>query len=83
MDQNVPESRNGPPVNLGMLGSQMVADPLCGFSKGLEIAQHSVLNQFRPAKGVFTTLAILVYAPDAIKDVMDIEAVVLHNGIAS
>lgn len=61
----------------------MVADPLCGFSKGLEIAQYSVLNHFRPEKGCFGALAIPVYSPDAIEDVMDIKVVVFHKGIAS
>jgi hypothetical protein len=83
MDQHVSESRNGPPVNLGMKGLQLIADPLSGFGEGLEIAQNRVLNQFRLAKSLLTVLAIPFYAADAIDDVMDIKAVVPHKGIAS
>ena len=83
VDQNVPEARNSPPVNLGMKGLQMVADPLGGFGEGVEIAQNSVLNQFRPAKSIFATLAIPIYAPDASQDVIDVEAVIPHKRIAS
>jgi len=61
----------------------MIADPLSGFREGLEIAQNSVLNQFRLLKSILTVLAILFYAPDAIENVIDIQAVVLHKGIAS
>ena len=61
----------------------MIADPLSGFGEGLEIAQNSILNQFRLAKSILTVLAIPIYAPDAIEDVMDVEAVVPHKGIAS
>jgi len=83
VDQNVPESRNGAPVNLGMEGFQTIADPLGGFGERLEIAQNRVLNQFRLAKGLSTVLAIPTYAPDTIEDMMDVEAVFLHKGIAS
>jgi hypothetical protein len=83
MDQDVSESRDGPPVNLGMKGSQTITSPLGGFGEGLEVPQNSVLNQFRLAKGVLTALAIPVDTPDAIEDVLDIEPVVLHKEIAS
>src|SRR5450759_4689296 len=73
MDQNVSETRNCPPVNLGMKGLQMIADPLSGFGEGLEIAQNSVLNQFRRAKSILTVLAIKIYAPDAIEDDVEVE----------
>jgi hypothetical protein len=66
-----------------MTGFQTIADPLCGFTERLEIAQNSVLNQFRAAKGRLAVLTILVDVPDAIEDVMDINAVVLHKGTAS
>jgi hypothetical protein len=49
----------------------------------LEITQHRVLNQFRPAKRLFAPLAIALYALDAFENVMDINPVVLHKGIAS
>jgi len=83
MDQNVSEARNRTPVNLGMKGFQMTADPLRGFAERLEIAQNGVLHEFRPAKGCLGILTILIDAPDAIEDVMDIKAVVFHNGTAS
>ena len=83
MDQNVSESRDGPPVNLGMKGSQTIAGPLGGFGEGLEVPQNSVLNQLRLAKGVLTALAIPVDTPDAIEDVLVIEPVVLHKETAS
>src|ERR1022692_3196979 len=83
MDQNVSESRNGPPVNLGMKRSQAIADPLRGLGKGLEIAQNRILNHFRLAKGLLAALAIPIYALDAFEDVMNIKAVVLHKGTAS
>jgi hypothetical protein len=50
MNQDIPESGNGPPVNLGMTGLQVIADPLRGFGEGLEIAQNRVLNQVRLTK---------------------------------
>ena len=83
MDKNISESSNGPPVNFGMPGLEVIADALGGFGQGLEIAQDGVLNQFRLAKSSLAVLALLVYAPNTIEDVMDVEAVVLHNGIAS
>jgi hypothetical protein len=49
----------------------------------LEIAQYSVLNEFRLPKGVLTVLAIATNAVNAIEDMMDVEAVVPHRGIAS
>jgi hypothetical protein len=61
----------------------MIADPLSGFGQGLEIAQNSVLDQFRLAKSFLTVLAIPLYAADTIDDVMDIKTVVPHRGIAS
>ena len=83
MDQNVSESSNGPPVNLGMKSFQAIADSLSGFGESLEIAQHCVLDHFRLAKGLLAALAIPVYPLDAFEDVMNIKAVVLHKGIAS
>ena len=83
MDQNVSEARDCPPVNLGMKGLKMIADPLSGFGEGLKIAQDCILNQFRCAKNLLTALAIPIYAADASEDVIDVEAVVLHKGIAS
>ena len=58
MNQDVPESGNGPPVNLWMTGLQVIADPLRGFGEGLEIAQNRVLNQVRLTKGLLTVLAV-------------------------
>src|ERR1035437_3786415 len=83
VDQNVAESGNGPPVHLWMKDLQTIGDPLSGFGKGLEIAQHGVLNQFRFAERLFTILAIPIDPQDAIEDALDVEPVVLHNGIAS
>ncbi len=83
MDQDVSESRDAPPVYLGMYGLQMIADPLSGFGKCLEIAENSVLNEFRLAKGFLAVLAIAFYAADTIEDVMNVETVVFHKGIAS
>ncbi len=83
MDKNVSESRNGPPVNLGMKCLQIFTYPLGRFGEGLEITQNSVLNQLRLAKGILAVLAIVTYAPDAIDDVKYVEAVIPHNGIAS
>jgi hypothetical protein len=83
MNQNVPEARNGTPVNLGMVRLKMLADPLSGFGKGLEIPENTVLNQFRLAKGRFTAVAISINTPNAIQDVLDIEPVVPHRGMAS
>ena len=64
------------PVNLGVKGLQLIADPLSGFGKRLEIAQNSVLNEFRLAKGILTVLAISLYAARTIEDVMNVEAIV-------
>jgi hypothetical protein len=61
----------------------MLADPLSGFGEGLEIAQNSVLNQLRIAKGVLAVVTILSYSPDTIEDVKNVEAIIPHNGIAS
>jgi hypothetical protein len=83
MDQDVSESCDGAPVNLGMKRLQRVADPLGGFGKGLEVAQNSVLNQFRCAKSLLTVLAIQINAADAVQNVMDVKAIVPHKGIAS
>jgi hypothetical protein len=83
VDQDVSESGNRAPVNLGMEGFQTIADPLSGFGESLEIAQNRVLNQFRLAKGLLAVPAIPGYTPDTIEDVMDVEPVVLHKGIAS
>lgn len=83
MYQNVSESRNRPPVDLGMKGLQMIADALRGFGESLEIAQNGVLDKFRLAEGRLAIFAVTTYASDAIEDMMDVEAVVLHKGIAS
>jgi hypothetical protein len=83
MDQDVPKSGNGSPVDLGMERFHSVADPLCGFCEGLEIAQNGVLNQFRLAKRRLTVLAIPADAADTLEDVMNVEEVILHKGIAS
>jgi hypothetical protein len=83
VDQNVPESGNGAPVHLWMKDLQTIGDPLSGLGEGLEIAQNGVLNQLRSAKSLLTILAIAIYPPHAIEDVLDVQAVVLHNGIAS
>jgi hypothetical protein len=61
----------------------MTADPLGGFGEGLKIAQYSILDQFRLAKSILAVLAIPIDAADAIEDVIDVEAVVPHKGIAS
>jgi hypothetical protein len=71
MDQNVSEACNCSPIDLGMKGLQTIADPLSGFREGLEIAQNCVLNQLRPAKSFVTVLAIPIYAPDAIENVIE------------
>ena len=83
MDQNVSESRNRLPVNLGMTCFQMLADPLSGLGQGLEITQYGVLNQLRLAKNILSVLAIPLNAVDAVDDVTDVEAILFHNGIAS
>jgi hypothetical protein len=49
----------------------------------LEIAQNSVLNQLRLPKSFLAVLTIPTYAVNAIENVVDVEAVVPHKGIAS
>jgi len=61
----------------------MITDPPGGFGKRLEIAQNSVLNEFRLAKASSPSLTIAFYSADTIEDVVDVKAVVFHNGIAS
>jgi hypothetical protein len=59
------------------------ADPLRGFGQGLEIAQNSVLNEVRTTKGSLAALAVPLDSLDAIEDMTDIDAAVLHKGTAS
>jgi hypothetical protein len=49
----------------------------------LEIAQNSVLDQLRLPKSVLAILTIAAYAVNAIENMVDVEAVVPHKGIAS
>ena len=83
MYQDISESRYGAPVNLGVKGLQLIANPLSGFGESLKIAQNSVLNQLRLPKSFLAVLAISTDAVNAIENVVDVEAVVPHKGIAS
>jgi hypothetical protein len=83
VDEDVPESGYGAPVDLGMPNLEIVADSFGGFGKGLKIAQDSILDQFRAEKGLLTIPAVTLNAMEAIQNVMDVESVVPHKGIAS
>jgi|GEM_PF-3733135 hypothetical protein len=83
MDQDVPESGYGAPVDLRMPNLETIANSFGGFGKGLKIAQDSILDQFRAEKGLLTILAVPLNAMEAIQNVMDVEPVVPHKGIAS
>jgi hypothetical protein len=61
----------------------VIADSLSGFGQSLQIAQNRVLNQLRLAKGIPTALAIPAYAPHTVENVLDVEAILFHKGIAS
>jgi hypothetical protein len=83
VDENIPESGYGAPVDLRMPNLEIIADSFGGFGKGLKIAQDSILNQFRAEESFPTILAVPLNAFEAIKNVMDVESVVPHKGIAS
>jgi len=83
MDEDVPESGYGAPVDLRMPNFEIVADSFGGFGKGLKIPQDSILNQFCAEESFLTVLAVTLNASEAIQNVMDIKSVVPHKGIAS
>ena len=83
MDEDVPESGYGAPVDFRMSNPDIIANSFGGFGKGLKVAQDSILNQFRAEETLLTVLAIPLNAFEAIQNVMDIEPVVPHKGIAS
>ena len=83
MDENVPESSDGAPVDLWMSNLEIIANSFGGFGKSLKIAQDRILNQFRAEEGLLAILAVPLNALEAIQNVMDVEPVVPHKGIAS
>jgi hypothetical protein len=83
MDQDIPESGYGAPVDLRMPNLEIIANSFGGFGKGLKIAQDSILNQFRAEESFLTVLTVALNALEAIQNVMDVEVVIPHKGIAS
>ena len=72
VDQDISESRYGPPIDLGMKLFDLLADALRRCGKGLEISQYGVLDQFRLAKRPLAALAITIDARNAFENVIDV-----------
>lgn len=83
MHEHVAEPGNGGPFDFGMTRLQRRGEALGGLGHGVEIAEHGVLRLSVGGECLVACRRVLFNASDALLDVIEIDAVVFHNGWAS
>lgn len=57
--------------------------PLCGLAENLKVAKNCVLEGARRKNSLGAMRGVLVYSPNALKDMFDVCSLGFHNGIDS
>ena len=83
VDQEVSQSSEHPPGNLGIFVHQRFGDSFRGLANDLQIPNHRVLQREIAKKDVAPSGTDALNPLDTLHNVQEIEAIVLHSGLAS
>ena len=83
MRDNVAQSREPAPIDLGMFAPQPTPQTLRRLGQCLQVAKHGVLRLYVSEKRFFPLSREGRDPGYALLDVNQIEAIIFHNGVAS
>ena len=83
MNQHIPKSGNSRPGNFRIFLSQNNREPLSGFRQFLEFAERGFASLPISQKYIAPLGVVILDSFNALKNMVEINPLVLHNGVAS